>query len=40
MISTSAVVHTANDTGLAWNVDRCSLLKVNPASTAKNTMNR
>ena len=39
MISTSAVVHTANDTGWTWKVDRCSLLKVNPARTAKNTMN-
>jgi len=39
MSSTSAVVQTANETGLAWNVDRCSRLKVKPASTAKNTMN-
>src|ERR1700722_16819699 len=41
MISTRAVVHPANDTPppWTWKVDRCSLLKVNPARTAKNTMN-
>src|SRR5580658_1882591 len=39
MSTTSAVVHTANDTGLAWKAPRCSRLKVKPASTAKNTMN-